>query len=98
MRNKRYIAPGFVVLCNFNDTSEVAVGYTASKKVGNAVMRAKAKRRMRATVDKLVRLNANFSTEGLTFVLIARKPIIDLPYDTMLEDLKKILEEAKCVV
>jgi len=97
-RNKRFVAPGFVVLCNFNDTNEIAVGYTASKKVGNAVLRAKAKRRMRAVVDELVRLNPNFSTEGLTFVMIARKPVIDLPYDTMLEDMKKILEEAKCAI
>ena len=42
----------------------IKVGYIVTKKLGNAVVRNKSKRRMRAVIDKLIRLNDNFLPAG----------------------------------
>ena len=56
-------------------------GFTASKKVGGAVVRNKAKRRMRELVYSL---KDRFKEFGYDYVLIARKNIVDKKF----EDLK----------
>ena len=47
----------------------IRVGYTASKRVGNAVKRNRAKRRMRAAVAETL---AFYGTPGTDYVLIGR--------------------------
>lgn len=71
----------------------VRVGFTASKKVGNAVCRASAKRRLRAVVDTLVRLNPDFSCSPCSFVLIARKAVLTCDAEKMEKDLSTALQE-----
>lgn len=53
-------------LCNDNT---VRVGYTATKKIGNAVVRAKSKRRMRAIAREL---SGNYLLCNVDYVFIAR--------------------------
>ena len=45
------------------------MGYTASKRVGNAVTRNRAKRRMRAAVAEIL---PSYGTSGTDYVLIGR--------------------------
>ena len=60
------------------------VGYTASKKIGNAVARNRAKRRLRAAVHQILRPMAR---TGWDYVLVARpgvtiaRPFVDLMAD-----------------
>lgn len=65
--------------------SAIRVGYTASKKVGNAVKRVRAKRRLREVVRHCL---ADKGMAGHDYVLIARTATVDLPYDQLIRDFK----------
>lgn len=69
--------------------SRVGVGFTASKKVGNAVARNRAKRRMRALARDVF---PDFGEPGHDYVLIARRDATtDLPFETLRQDLRRAL-------
>ncbi|MEO1225859.1 MAG: ribonuclease P protein component [Pseudomonadota bacterium] len=61
----------------------VRLGFTASRKVGGAVARNRAKRRLRA----LARSAVPKLPGGLDIVLIARRTTVDRPYQTLKQDL-----------
>ena len=52
-----------------DDTPAVRIGFTASKKIGNAVLRNRAKRRMRAVVRAVL---PSLARPGWDYVLVAR--------------------------
>src|SRR5690349_14619715 len=64
------------------------VGFTVSKKVGNAVERNRVRRRLR----ELVRLSGSaFMTEGHDYVLIGRREALKLPFERMTQDFSRAL-------
>jgi ribonuclease P protein component len=67
---------------------EVRVGFTASRKVGNAVVRNRAKRRLRAAAARLLTARGN---PGTDYVLIARAATPGRPFAALLEDLEAAL-------
>ena len=58
-------------------------GVTASKKVGNAVARNRAKRRMRALFSKL---ECDHSPSGTDYVLVARHSLVQAAWTELLAD------------
>lgn len=68
------------------------VGFTASKKVGNAIKRNRSKRRLRAIIDTLM-IKIVSKTPALSvpinFVFIALPQTIDCPYDSLVKDVEK---------
>lgn len=92
-RSFRVVTPAFTLQIrrrNDND-SAVRVGFTCSKKVGNAVARNRAKRRLR----EIARLALpEVATPGADYVLIGRaETTAKRPFDLMLADLKSALEK-----
>jgi ribonuclease P protein component len=90
---RRYITPGFILQAAFQpeDSAQPAprVGYTASRKVGGAVVRNRAKRRLRAIVRELMPALAQ---DGVDYVLIARQETPQRDFAKLQEDLRQALK------
>lgn len=86
----------FVVQTFPNKLNIWRVGFTASKKVGGAVQRNRARRRLKGVVDKLMRLNPAFNGVPHDMVIVARTAAIDAPYATLISDLTTVLKKLKC--
>jgi len=75
------------------------VGFTATRKIGNAVTRNRAKRRLRAAAAQLLPL---YGRERHDYVLIARNATTSRPFTDLLGDLTDVLRgvhlalERKC--
>lgn len=67
------------------------VGFTASRKVGSAVKRNRAKRRLRAAAAELLPL---LGRKGHDYVLVAKVATLSRPYTALLADLTKALTGA----
>ncbi len=75
----------------FAAPGHLRVGYTASRKVGGAVQRNRAKRRLRAAAAALLPL---YGQGGNDYVLVARRETLTRPYDGLLADLASALQAA----
>ena len=65
------------------------VGFTASRRVGTAVARNRARRRLRAAVDKVMPSRAQ---PGHDYVVIARRETLDRPFAELVGDLESALD------
>lgn len=70
---------------------QARIGFTASRKVGNAVARNRAKRRMRAAAQERLPLAAR---PGHDYVLIARAGILTRDFQALLGDLDAAMAAA----
>lgn len=84
--------PGFVLLVRRrgDDDSTVRVGYTVTKKIGNAVVRNRMKRRFRALVHDTF---ADHAIAGADHVLIGRSSGIERDYAALASELKRALRK-----
>lgn len=69
---------------------EIRVGFTASRKVGSAVARNRARRRLRAVAREVLPQRGR---PGFDYVLIARSGTLDRPYAALVEDLNTAVEK-----
>jgi len=67
------------------------LGFTASKKIGNAVVRNRAKRRLRAAASQLLPL---LGRAGHDYVLVARGTAVARPFPALLSDITMALKAA----
>lgn len=70
------------------DTPDAGVGFTVTKKVGNAPQRNRIKRRLRAAV----RARAGRFVAGHDYVLIGRRECLNEPFDALVDGLDRSLE------
>lgn len=74
-----------------DDSPAIRVGFTASKKIGNAVARNRAKRRMRALAREVLTPAAR---PGWDYVLVARPgATVDRPWELLTADLSFALTQ-----
>jgi ribonuclease P protein component len=101
---KKWVTPGFIIQMAPRDDTKAAashavaeaetrlprVGFTTSKKVGNAVLRNRARRRLRAVADQGL---PAWADPAYDYVLIGRvDATVSLPFDQMLHDLRWALK------
>ena len=77
------------ILKNQDLGNKVGVGFTASKKIGNAVMRNKAKRIMRELARKVI-INGKINSY---YVLIAKSSLLDEKFSNLLIELKEKIND-----
>jgi ribonuclease P protein component len=84
---KKISTPGFILqIRKRGDTRNVRVGYTVTKKVGNAVVRNRTKRILR----EVARLSLHpGNLEGYDLVLIGRQATRERDFSILLEDFKR---------
>ena len=91
-KGRRYATKGLVLQAlrtpHLSDTS-IGVGFTATKKTGNAVARNRIKRRLRAAVQEVM---AEKAKPGYDYVIIGRAGTIDRPWQSLLDDLTHALQ------
>ena len=88
---KSYAHPFVVLISAPNELSRTRFGVTASKAVGSAVARNRAKRRIRAAIHSLLPM----VHPGWDVLLIARAPLIDADWPEVCEVLKNLFNKAK---
>jgi ribonuclease P protein component len=89
----RAARPGLVLqaaLRPHEPESELRVGFTATRRIGNAVVRNRAKRRLRAAAASVLPLHGK---AGMDYVLIAREGTGKRPYAALLADLEGALRQ-----
>ncbi len=88
--------PGFVLQARprpAQDAADIIVarfGFTATRKLGGAVVRNRAKRRLRALVRHLASRDAK---PGYDYVLIAREGTLKRPFAALLDDFRVALQK-----
>jgi ribonuclease P protein component len=90
-------AAGRFVLLQCRQTSDVRAqerglvryGLTASKKVGNAVMRNRARRRLRAAMMQLLAIHGR---PGNDYVAVARTSSVTADWQALLDDLSALFK------
>ena len=92
----KQVSPAFVVQYRRRDETDLpmtaeglGLGFTASKKVGNAVQRNKAKRRLRALSRDC--LSAEQTAAQSDMVLIARKAVLKRPFRKLKRDFNRAI-------
>ena len=97
---KKIFSKNFIIQKYTNSDSidlNLKFGFTATKKIGNAVVRNRAKRRMRALVSRFVKEDINFFDNKSSYVLVAKSSLnkalfINL-YSEMQQCLNKLLSK-----
>ena len=84
--------PGFVLLVRPREDADptMRIGFTVTKKIGNAVVRNRMKRRFRALAREAL---PEFGIAGADHVLIGRSGGIERDYATLAAELKRALKK-----
>lgn len=95
-RARRQSGPGFLLQARRREPDEAAgphairIGFTCSRKIGNAVTRNRAKRRLRAIARALLPVLAR---PGWDYVLVGRpQATVDRDHAALLADLEQALQ------
>ena len=91
-RARKWAAPGLVLQMAETPTpsAEARAGFTVTKKIGNAVVRNRARRRLREVASAVLPL---YGAPGCDYVLIAREATPVRPFVSLIEDLKQALRK-----
>ncbi len=86
---RKSVAPGLILQALPQTGEALRVGFTASRKVGNAVARNRARRRLRAAAAQVLPAHA---ASGHDYVVIARQETLKRPFGDLLGDLAQGLK------
>ena len=94
-RGRKWSAAGLVLQMQpcppeIHKDDTIRVGFTVTKKVGDAVRRNRAKRRLREVARAVLPL---YGVGGTDYVLIGRDGTLTRPFTDLIEDLKTALRK-----
>lgn len=81
----------FVIYIRKKEENSKHFGIAVSKKLGNAVVRNKLKRRVRAILDDT---KINFPNNR-DYIIMIKRSCVDLPFSQMKSDLESLIKEIK---
>jgi ribonuclease P protein component len=100
--NRRWTSPGLVLQARRHSSSDgpssepalrpepaLRIGFTATKKIGSAVVRNRAKRRLRAVAREVL---GAVEARPADLVLVARQGTVSRPYADLTSDLRTALD------
>jgi ribonuclease P protein component len=90
-QDRRWHGRYMVLFLYANPAASLRLGVVASKRVGNAVERARAKRRLR---EAFRQHRAGFADSGHDVILVARRPILAAPWAEVVAELLKLAAQA----
>jgi ribonuclease P protein component len=89
----KFVKPSVVIQIRKRASDEhplaMRVGYTATKTLGNAVVRARVKRRLRAATAQLL---PELGVAGCDYVFIGREAAFKGTFDDLIRDMKHALK------
>ena len=94
-RGQKWATPGLVLQSHRRKDAEttsrdgIRVGFTVTKKVGNAVIRNRARRRLKAVAGDVI---ATHGQDLFDYVLIGRASTLKRPYALLVSDLKTAMQ------
>lgn len=97
---RKWVSPGMIVQMrhrqkdehpagNGTDPEDIRVGFTVSRKVGNAVVRNRVRRRLKAVVERVM---AEETLPGTDWVVIGRAGTASRRFDALVDDLRTSLD------
>lgn len=101
-QGRKWVAPGLILQVSppravvapqpgASDLSQaLRIGFTVSRKVGNAVERNRARRRLRAVAELVMPEHAR---EGCDYVMIGRRQTLTRPFSALVQDLELALRK-----
>ena len=100
---QKWVAPGLILQIRRRPQDEqneteavpegvIRLGFPVSKKVGNAVQRNRARRRLRAAAGEVF---AQHAALGCDFVVIGRAATLKRSYDSLIKDMQASLKGLK---
>ncbi len=91
---QKWAAPGLILQARRYDKKETddgfRLGFTVSRKVGGAVERNRARRRLKAAAEDVM---AHHARPGHDFVLIGRRATLKRAFPALVEDLEAALRK-----
>lgn len=82
-----YVSPSFIVQLYRKDMGCIRIGVTATKKLGNAVVRNRAKRRLRVLSRQLF---DGQCPDSWDIVFVGRRRVIEKPFSALLLELDQV--------
>jgi len=89
---KKWVSPSVIVQIDPASGEGIRFGLTATKKLGNAVMRNRIRRRLRAAANKVLEGHS-----GVDVVLIGRVATATCPFEQLVKDLTWCLKRMEIV-
>ena len=98
---RKFVAPGLILQARHHagaelESAEIAsrrVGFTVSRKVGKAVVRNRARRRLKEVAARVL---TDHAREDNDYVIIGRAATVSRPFAALVKDLETALKKLDC--
>ena len=103
-QGRKWVAPGLILQANPHSAvvatpgsiesaaPALRVGFTVSRKVGNAVVRNRVRRRLKAAAELVM---PNLARQDCDYVVIGRRQSLKRPFPALVQDLEQAIRKVR---